>query len=243
MIQRPIKAIFFDWDGTLAYTDIPNNSTSGRLAMMFQMGGLPYTQPEMEAALQQYAADAGPEMMERFGKAQTRREITGHYAQLLKRLGHQDRSWELTLDLYRTYAGLPWLLYEDSCAIIEAVRDKGYIVGILSNHSHSARPIMTQMVGDLVPARNIIISEEAGVHKPAKTIYLRAASRVRTPPANCLLVGDNLTADAVGAVQNGGFGRGIWLDRKQQHNGHLLPPHISYITSLVQLLDLLDDSL
>ncbi len=241
MNQRPIKAVFFDWDRTLAYTDAPQNGTSGRLATMFQMAGLPYTQEEMEAALQQYAADAGPETMERFGKAQTRREIAGHYAQLLDRLGHPDRSWELTLDIYRTYAKLPWLLYDDSRAALQAVGDKGYIVGILSNHSCSARPVMVEMVGDLVPAKNIIISEEIGVHKPAKTIYLRAASRVHTPPENCLLVGDNLTADAIGAVQNGEFGCGVWLDRQQKNSDQVVPVGILTITSLTQLVDLLDD--
>lgn len=241
MNEQPIKAIFFDWDGTLAYMETAQNSTSGRLATMFQLAGLPYTQEEMAAALQQYAADAGPETIERFGKAQTRREIAGHYAQLLDRLGHHDRSWELTLEIYRTYARLPWHLYADSRATLQAVRDSGYIVGILSNHSHSVRPTMTQMVGDLVPARNIIISEEIGVHKPAKTSYLRAASRVRMPPANCLLIGDNLSADAVGAVQNGGFGCGVWLDRKQIKNDQVVPAGILTITSLTQLVDLLSE--
>ena len=241
MTGQPIKAVFFDWDRTLAYTDIQTSSMSGRLAMMFQIAGLPYTEEEIATAMQQYAADVGHERIERFAAAQTRREIAGHYTQLLSRLGHQDTGWELTLDLYRTYADLPWLLYEDSRATLQAVLDQGYIVGILSNHSHSARPIMTQMVGDLGPAHNIIISEEVGVHKPAKTIYRRAASRVRTPPANCLLVGDNLTADAIGAVQNGGFAHGVWLDHKQMNDGRALPKNVSVITALAQLVDLLAD--
>lgn len=239
MTRQPIKAVFFDWDRTLAYTDTQNSSMSGRLAMMFQMAGLPYTEEEIAAAMEQYAADAGHERLQHFARAQTRREIAGHYAQLLSRLGHQDTGWELTLDLYRTYADLPWLLYEDSRATLQVVLDQGYTAGIISNHSHSARPIMTEMVGDLVPARNIIISEEVGVHKPAKTIYRRAASRLSTPPENCLLVGDNLTADAIGAVQNGGFGCGVWLDRKQMLDGRVLPENVSAITSLSQLVDLI----
>lgn len=242
MSPRLIKAVFFDWDRTLAYVDMPDNSMSARLATMFQIAGLPYTEDQMAAAMQQYAADAGDERMRRFSAAQTRREITGHYAQLLDRLGHKDTGWELTLDLYRTYAKLPWLLYDDSRAILQAVSDKGYIVGILSNHSHSARPIMIELVGDLVPSRNIIISEEVGVHKPAKSIYRLAASRVRTPPENCLLVGDNFTADAIGAVDNGGFARGVWLNRKLQTTHRPLPPNVSTISSLTQLLDLLTNT-
>ena len=239
MTGQPIKAVFFDWDGTLAYVETSPNGVSGRLATMFQSVGLPYTQEEMEAALQQYAIDAGPETIERFGKAQTRREITGHYAQLLDRLGHQDTSWDLTLEIYRAYAKSQWHLFADSRATLQAVCEKGYIVGILSNHSCSARPIMTQMVGDLVPAQNIIISEEIGVHKPAKTIFLRAAARVRMPPASCMLVGDNLEVDAFGALQRGGFGHSVWLDRNHKSSDRPLPPNITTITSLTQLIDLL----
>ncbi len=239
MSDHAIKAVFFDWDGTLATIDLPSISISDRLALMFQMAGLPYTEEQMAAAIEQYAADEGQEQIKRFGAAQTRREITNHYAQILRRLGHQDTSWQLTLAIYRTYANLPWLLYEDSRAVVQAVRDQGYIVGILSNHSHSARRLMEELMGDLIPARQIIISEEVGVHKPAKTIYRHAASCVRTPPANCLLVGDNYTADALGAVQNGRFAQGVWLNRKQQDLPHPLPPRISIITTLVQLLDLL----
>ena len=69
-------------------------------------------------------------------------------------------------------------------------------------HSNLARPVIEDLVGDLVPSHHIIISEEIGVHKPAKTIYRRAASRVRTPPENCLLVGDNLTVDALRTWHN-----------------------------------------
>ncbi len=241
MTDRQIKAIFFDWDHTLAYTKTPQNSLGERLAMMFQIAGLPYTQEEIETALQQYVAEGGQDEFKRLGEAQTRREIAGIYARLLYRLGHQDTSWELRLTIYRAYAELPWFLFEDSRAVLQAVRDKGCILGIISNTSISARPSMTRMVGDLVPARHIVISEEIGVHKPAKTIYLRAAARVRMPPANCLLVGDNLAVDAFGAVQNGGFGHAVWLNRNQKNDGRILPSNISTITSLPQLIDLLDD--
>ena len=241
MTERPIKAIFFDWDHTLAYTKTPQNSLGERLAMMFQIAGLPYTREDIEAALQQYVVDGGQDEIKRLGEAQTRREIAGIYKRLLNHLGHQDTSWEVRVAIYRAYAQLPWFLFEDSRAALQAVRDKGCILGIISNTSMSARPYITRMVGDLVPARHIVISEEIGVHKPAKTIYLRAAARVRTPPTNCLLVGDNLAVDAVGAVQNGGFGYAVWLNRNDKSDGRTIPPNISTITSLMQLIDLLDE--
>jgi HAD superfamily hydrolase (TIGR01549 family) len=204
------------------------------------MAGLPYTEEQMAAAIDQYAAEAGEEALERFRAAQTRREIASHYSQLLRRLGHEDTGWDLTLHLYRTYAKLPWYLYEDSRSTVQAVHERGYRIGVLSNTSHSARLAMTDLLGDLVPERQMIISEEEGVHKPAKTIYRRAAGRARTAPEKCLMVGDNFTADAAGAVNKGGFGYGVWLNRSGVEENRSLPPRVSMISSLGQLVDMLD---
>jgi HAD superfamily hydrolase (TIGR01549 family) len=236
---RSIETIFFDWDHTLAYTKTPNNTFGERLAMMFRIAGLPYTQEQIERAVQQYVSDAGQDKVRRFIEAQTRRDITNFYTHLLDYLGHENTTWELLVRIYGAYSQLPWYIYDDSRVTLQTVRDKGYVVCILSNTSRSARQNITQMVGDIVPARNIIISEEIGVHKPAKTIFRRAAAQVHTPPENCMMVGDNLVVDAFGAVQNGGYGYGVWLDRKQQNDGRLLPANIATITSLTQLIDLL----
>jgi len=234
MRKRPLAAIFFDWDRTLAYHGNPQNSLGERLTLMFQSADLPYSQSEIEAALQQYAFDVENGNVKHINNPQTRREIVGLYSYILDYMGHE-KNWELLIQLYGTYALLPTFLYENSRQTLQAVLDQGLIPGIISNHSRSARPVMEQMVGDLVPSRHIILSEELGVHKPAKTIYLRAASRISIPPEQCMLVGDNLEVDAIGAVQQGGFGRGIWLDRNGCSNGHALPTGVSCINSLSQL--------
>jgi HAD superfamily hydrolase (TIGR01549 family) len=237
----PITTVFFDWDQTLAYTKTPDNGLIERLTLMFQMAGLTYTQEQMKNAVEAYIAGAGEEKLKAFREAQTRREIGNFYAHLLKQLGYDDVDWELLVRIYNSYAQLPWYLYDDSREVIEAVQQQGYDVSILSNTSRSARPNITRLVGDLVPSRRITISEEVGVHKPAKTIFHRAAARAHTPPENCLMVGDNLAIDAIASVENGGFAYGIWLDRKEQSNGIPLPPFVSKITTLAQLPALLNN--
>ncbi len=234
MKKRPLAAIFFDWDRTLAYHGSPQCTLSERLTLMFQSADLPYTQTDIAAALEQYTVDVENGDAKRINNPQTRREIVSTYRYILDFLGHE-KDWELLIQLYGTYALLPTFLYENSRAILQAVLDQGLILGIISNHSRSARPVMERFVGDLVPARNIILSEEIGVHKPAKTIYLRAASRIGVLPEQCLLVGDNLEVDAIGAVQKGGFARGIWLDRNGCSNGRVLPSGVLCISSLNQL--------
>jgi FMN phosphatase YigB (HAD superfamily) len=234
MTKRPITAIFFDWDRTLAHHGLSQSTLGERLTMMFQSADLPFTQAEIDAALHQYALDVELGKAKQIVSPQTRREIVSLYSYILDYLDHE-KSWDLLIQLYGTYALLPTFLYENSRKTLQVIIEKGFTPGIISNHSCSARPVMERMVGDLVPPRHIILSEELGVHKPAKTIYLRAASRVGIPPKQCLLVGDNLEVDAIGAVEKGGFGRGVWLNRIGCANDHILPPGVTCISSLNQL--------
>ncbi|MDX1413197.1 MAG: HAD family hydrolase [Candidatus Promineifilaceae bacterium] len=234
MNKQPLTAIFFDWDRTLAYHGSPKNTLGERLTLMFHSAGLAIPQEEIEAALACYNLDVERGKVKHIDNPQTRREIVGLYSYILDYLGHE-KSWELLVRLYGTYAMLPTFLYENSRKILHEVCERGLIPGIISNHSRSARPVMERMVGDLVPSKNIILSEELGVHKPAKTIYLRAAARIRTPPEQCLLVGDNLQVDAIGAVQEGGFGRGIWLNRNGCCKDPQLPADVACINSLNEL--------
>lgn len=243
MSKQSIKAIFFDWDLTLAYIRTPQDSREERLAIMFRLSGLSYTQDDIKAALRQYDRDVEQGKVKKLDKPQTRRQIVRQYAYVLDFLGYKDIDWNIQERIYRSHSLLPTLLFEDSRPTLQLLIERGFILGIVSNRSQVGRPVMEQLVGDLIPSRRILISEEMGVHKPAKTIFLRAAARVRTPPANCLQVGDNLEVDAIGAVQRGGFGHGIWLDRSNSHNGLAFPPNVSTINTLSQLPDWIDNHL
>ena len=239
LLKQAVDTVFLDWDHTLAYTRTPHNTIGERLARMFRLADLPYTQEEIETALERYhdavAAGKKPAIV----RPQKRREIAQLYGYLLGYLGEEDRSWSTMERLYGTYAQLPTYLFEDARPVLEQLKQQGYKLGVISNHSGSARPVMESLVGDLIPASHIIISEEIGVHKPAKTIFHRAAARLRTIPARCILAGDNLEVDAAGALDPGGFAAGVWLDRKDKGKGQLLPANVVRIASLYELPQIL----
>ncbi len=238
-MNRPIKSVIFDWDRTLAHTGPPGLTLGRQLSLMFELADLPYSRSEIEAALELYQQDVTAGRKKAIVHPQTRREIGQFYGYLFDYLGEEDKSWPALLRLYGTYALLPTHLFEDSRPAMRALQKQGFELGILSNHSGSARPIMEKLVGDMVPSRQIVISEEIGVHKPAKTTYRRAASSVRTPAEACILVGDNFLVDAVGAVSAGGYGGGIWLDRHNQGAEASMPDRVERIQSLSQLPALL----
>jgi putative hydrolase of the HAD superfamily len=144
----------------------------------------------------------------------------------------------LVYKVYTEYARLPTFLYEDVLSTLQTFDDCGFRLGILSNHTISVRDTIEPLVGHFIPSEHIVISEEAGFHKPNPEIYLRAAQQVGAPPEQCVYIGDNLDVDAIGAVTYGGFAGGIWLNRKGTNDARNFPFGVSRITSLAELVDL-----
>ncbi len=239
MQKQPITAVFFDWDFTLAYV-LEGTPYEERLAAIFQRAGLPYNLENIRAAWENYLEDVKEGKVADAGTPQTQQDITNFYRQILLRLGHADRNQELVNTLYDAYALLPITLYGDTLPTLHALKQKGVLLGIISNHTTSIRQVINDKLGDLVPPENITISQEEGVHKPAKTIFQRATTRLRVVPTACMFVGDNLEVDAIGAVEQGQFGLGVWVDRRGQGAERPLPPNIKRVTSLIQLVELLD---
>lgn len=239
MNNYEITAVLFDWDLTLARI-LGEVTPAERTAAVFSHGGIPCTPQQMQLAMDACSSD--PHIAKSLGctkKPQTRREITHYYKQLLTHLGYTDMSRTLLNTLYSAYGHLPTYLYEDTLPLLDQLRRQGYRLGIISNHAISARATMEKFIGDYIPPENIIISQEVDVHKPAKTIYKRAAARLHVHPAECVLIGDNLCVDAIGAVEQGNFGMGLWLDRKETGSSEPLPKGVARITSLQQVTNFL----
>ena len=238
MIHDPVTAVIFDWDFTLAYTLEQNITPIERTASLFQHAGVYYPVDDIRQARQNLLADIALGKANGTIKPQTKQEFILHYQQLLTRLGHADTSRELAYRIYIAYGELPNTLYDDVLSTLEILKKHSIKMGVLSNHISSIRPIIENLVGKYIAPEHITISEEVGVYKPSKTIFRRAATKLRTNPENCFYVGDNLHVDAIGAVQQGGYQRGIWLDRQNNGTVQDIPPQVVRIQLISQLLDL-----
>ena len=239
MNNYEITAVLFDWDLTLARI-LGEVSPAERTAAVFNQGGILCTPGQMQQAMN--VCKTEPHLAKSLGcakKPQTRREIMQYYKQLLVQHGYHDISRAMLNTLYSAYGHLPTYLYEDALPLLDKLQQQGYRLGIISNHAISARATMERFVSSYIPPENIIISQEEDVHKPAKTIYKRAAARLRVHPAECVLIGDNLCVDAIGAVERGNFGMGLWLDRKGLGTTKQLPQGVARITTLQQVTNYL----
>ena len=234
-----ITAVLFDWDFTLAYSLGLDVSHVERTAVLFQNYGIACTTADVAAAQAALEIDIAQGKVSASLRPQKKREIIQLYKELLRRLGHPNDSYDFAYEIYAGYGRLPHTLFADVPPTLKSLQARGLRFGILSNHSTSVRNTIQQLVGDLIPQNCVTVSEEIGVHKPGKTIFRRAAAKLRQKPANCLYVGDNLEVDAIAAVQQGGFAAGIWIDRSGQTWESTLPANVYRITALTQLILLL----
>jgi putative hydrolase of the HAD superfamily len=129
-------------------------------------------------------------------------------------------------------------LYEDTLPLLNWLKKQGIALGVISNHSQKIRPVIEETLAGFVQPEHIVISQEEGVHKPTKTIFKTACSRLGFSPEECIFVGNDLYVDAIGSVAEGGYGLGLWLDRGAGNNGtRALPERVYRINSLMLVLD------
>jgi HAD superfamily hydrolase (TIGR01549 family) len=238
MGSQSFGCILFDWDLTLVRV-MGDVSQEERLAALFQNEGLPYTLREIQNAVRVYQDDLQNGRIQRPGLQQTEKEIGRYYRDVLLRLGHKEHDWERLSHFYDAFAQLPYLPYDETLPVLQTLQERGLKIGLISNHSRLIRPVMERLLGEVIPTSWMFISQEVGAHKPAKRIYRHACARMRVPTQATMFVGDHLLVDAVGAVEAGGLGRGLWLDRKGSDEGEtaVFPPNVSRITDLWQVLE------
>ncbi len=239
MAHNHITAVLFDWDFTLAYSIGPDVPFSERLTMLFGQYGVNTTSDEMSQILSTIRREISTGILQAELFPQEKRAIIKNYCTILEKLGHPDTSYDFAYRLYSGYAHLPHYLFDDVLPTFEKLQQAGLKLGILSNHSRSARPVMDEMIGAYISAQQITVSEDIGIHKPNSTIFWLAAAKLNEAPVNCLYVGDNLEVDAIGAVQQGGYARGVWLNRGKRPFTPPSLPNVSQIQSLTQTLDFL----
>jgi putative hydrolase of the HAD superfamily len=97
-----------------------------------------------------------------------------------------DRLVAMEVDFSRT--GIE--LWEDARPVVSRLRERGVKTALISNCSHSTRPIVDRLGLDEL-FDTIVLSFEVGSHKPDPAIYLEALRRLGgVPPERAVFVDD-----------------------------------------------------
>jgi putative hydrolase of the HAD superfamily len=142
---------------------------------------------------------------------------------------------ELLADLRHRFA-TSCRLFPDAEWLLQALRSRGYRLGIVTNGSVRLQGGKIAHLGLASLVDTILISEREKARKPDPTIFHRAAGRLGVAPAACLFVGDDPAADVAGALA-AGMGA-VWRrDRPWPEDLPIAPPRT--IAALSELLELL----
>jgi len=119
--------------------------------------------------------------------------------------------------------------FDDSYEALRASRERGFANVILSNHVPELDEIIGRLpFADLID--HIVTSARVGYEKPHPAIYDHARALMGNPET-CWMVGDNYTADCLGAL-GAGF-QPVWV----HHNGRMPENWDSRVRRADTLLD------
>jgi dihydrofolate synthase/folylpolyglutamate synthase len=102
-------------------------------------------------------------------------------------------------ELYEQFTeATSWRVYDDVRPCLERLRQNGIKLGAISNWDERLRPLLKALELDQY-FDVVVVSAEAGHHKPAPEIFRAAARQLKTPPCAILHVGDSQGEDFEGA--------------------------------------------
>lgn len=123
-------------------------------------------------------------------------------------------------------------LYPETLAVLTELKARGARIGLISNlWPFPVQRVFTEM-GLGAYFEHMIYSFEVGIRKPDSRIFQHACQRFGVTPADCIMVGDSMGSDVVGALSVGM--PAAFINRSGKCVS--VPPGAGQITSLSQLL-------
>lgn len=139
----------------------------------------------------------------------------------------------ITFDrLYLDSLGQKTALIDGARDILDYLASRGYRMGIVSNgfrevQYNKLRSSAIDSYFDLV-----VLSDDAGANKPSPDFFHYAEKRAASARARNIIIGDNLSADIIGALKAGW--EAIWFNRSPAGDAH--PP--ATVDSICHLIDI-----
>ncbi|MFC8043935.1 HAD family hydrolase [Nocardia sp. NPDC057353] len=185
---REIRAVVFDWRGTL----VSELDPKGWVAEALRRAG---RSSDRDAVTEVLAAIHTPELKQRLqsphGNTSTERHRETFYgvfedANLDSEVA--DALWDIDSDpSYNHFA-------DDTASTFDALRANDCKIGILSNIHFDIRPLFAE-AGLLDRVETFVMSFQCGLQKPDPRIFLRALTDLGTSAEETLMVGDRPSRD------------------------------------------------
>jgi putative hydrolase of the HAD superfamily len=205
MNPKSIKAIFFDFDGTLRHSDPSSMETFYRFAAEEGYATTPQQRLHGERWVNEYWAESEElqQDLTRFGPWQDNGEFwLNHARRHLLALGSPEvQARELASNVtqrMRSEYNPVDCVRADVPPVLGNLRKAGFTLAVVSNRSHPYDELMTSL--DLTQFFEFwIAAGELGTFKPDPAVLQHAAERAGVKADQTVYVGDNYYADVLGA--------------------------------------------
>ena len=199
-----IRAVFFDWFGTLARYDPPREVAESRA-----LAGLGFNVPpeKIGPALAMADRQYFEENTRLSMRKRSRDEQTRLYARLqqnvLESIGidlsrHPDIVGKMLATMQEYTRTARFALYDDVMPAVQTLKKHNLILGLLTNMDQDMAPL-SRSLGIEGYIDFVVTSGEAGEDKPAPAIFLAALKKAAVTPAEAVHVGDQYAVDVIGA--------------------------------------------
>jgi HAD superfamily hydrolase (TIGR01662 family) len=243
--HKQLKAVFFDLGSTLIYFD-------GEWPSVLRQTHLVLIESLQQAGLNLNTEKFLKAVDERFELYWRDRNVDCiEYSQdnilhtLLAEWGYRDVQDSILKSAIKAMFAVSeahWHVEDDAHQTLNALREQGYYLGIISNASDD--PNVQRLIDNarLRPYFEFIISSAAfGLRKPHPRIFEHALNQFDLLPVQAVMVGDMLSADIIGANNLGMHS--IWITRRANdpvdlaYKGEIVPA--ATVSSLAEIPALL----
>ena len=116
-------------------------------------------------------------------------------------------------EVYRVAYKASWRPVPGATALLTALQSTGLSIGIVTNNltAEQTEKLLRCELGPLVDA--MVTSEDAGMAKPDKAIFVAALERLQIAADDAVMVGDAWVTDVLGAIAAGI--RPVWFNWRQ----------------------------
>jgi putative hydrolase of the HAD superfamily len=238
-LARP-EAVFLDVGDTLIRA---HPSWAGVYRMGLSEFGIDVGEKDIERALLEETKTGWWLMEEPFEptEAESYARVKAFDVAVLARLGQTDLPDDAIRSIEAAFARrAAWYVYPDVVPAIQAMRDAGLRLGIISNFVWGG----TELIHDLELAGHfdsLTISARVGFQKPHRGIFEHALGALAADPSRSIHVGDSYNADVQGARRVGIAP--VMIDRNGRDPAQIRAEHddpdLLVVSDLLELLDLL----
>lgn len=233
-----IKAVFFDWFGTLAHYYPPREQL---LSQVLEELGLNVSPDAIRPSLviadrEFYEENAAVSWQNMTGEERTNMFIR-QQQRMLERAGIQvsgDMPYKILARTRELYAGLSFVLFDDVLDTMKALKERDLTLGLLTNLNRDINSLCREL--GMEPYLDFTVtSAEVGAEKPHPPVFLAALEHASVTAEQALHVGDQYSVDVVGA-RNLGINP-IFLDRDDVYPEVNDCPRIRKLTEVTAYLN------